>query len=609
MSTLSNMRASTLYEYYTSLGMPLPTIEERSYLYEALGLGAASSYTGSADQNTRLLSILQGEPNDNQPPAMDDPRAVIEQHRDLFESVTIAQVLEAFDYGMNVIPVELGSVLSAYGLGWDTVAEGRAFFAQFPASATLYDTLLDLIDTVPAPTPETPPFEPPPPLDSGPAFDLPEMIDWSQDSGATGSQPGAYTSPTFSIDSATGNWSVKGTTSEFLDRIPQADREFYAGSGFDMLSSVASQGLTNVLLEHARSVLPDHIVEVVEQAETARSLRDLMNDWVHDIFKGLEEGFQAIASPGNSGWDDSVLWDRSTQFRGDLETLLTEKIGSDLGSNARGFADLIIGKARIIIQKSDVTFAVEEVSAIPTFDVQGDHRVGVLAASEGDSLRGGARGDLLVGQDGDDVLRGNAGGDHLIGGGGRDAIWGEAGDDMLVGGDGIDTAVFTGRFADHALSWIEGGLLVHDLSGREGTDRLEQLERLQFSDRHLALDLDGNAGKVAAILATVFGAESLSNKVYAGIGLHHMDAGMSFEELITYALAATDARSHEEIVSRLYYNVLGIEPDRSAAQPYIDLLDQGMAPGSLAALAAAYATVDFPVIVPDIRALEYEPLG
>lgn len=53
--------ATTLYEFYTAQGQSLPSVSQRSILYEALGLGQASFYTGTAEQNTKLLAKLQGK--------------------------------------------------------------------------------------------------------------------------------------------------------------------------------------------------------------------------------------------------------------------------------------------------------------------------------------------------------------------------------------------------------------------------------------------------------------------------------------------------------------------------------------------------------------------
>jgi RNAse (barnase) inhibitor barstar len=56
------MPSHTLFEYYRSQGRSLPPILERAQLWENLGLGKAKDYTGSVQQNPRLLSALQAKP-------------------------------------------------------------------------------------------------------------------------------------------------------------------------------------------------------------------------------------------------------------------------------------------------------------------------------------------------------------------------------------------------------------------------------------------------------------------------------------------------------------------------------------------------------------------
>ncbi len=57
--------AKNLYEHYTSQGKTLPSVAERAPIYEAQGLGKATDYTGTEDQNTALLGKLQGASTDN----------------------------------------------------------------------------------------------------------------------------------------------------------------------------------------------------------------------------------------------------------------------------------------------------------------------------------------------------------------------------------------------------------------------------------------------------------------------------------------------------------------------------------------------------------------
>lgn len=52
--------ATNLSEWYTANGKSLPTVSERSILYEQYGLGSRNLYIGSAEQNTRLLDKLKG---------------------------------------------------------------------------------------------------------------------------------------------------------------------------------------------------------------------------------------------------------------------------------------------------------------------------------------------------------------------------------------------------------------------------------------------------------------------------------------------------------------------------------------------------------------------
>src|SRR4051812_19339456 len=51
--------ASTLNDYYKSIGQPLPTVGARAKIYESSGIGSASTYQGTAQQNTALLNVLQ----------------------------------------------------------------------------------------------------------------------------------------------------------------------------------------------------------------------------------------------------------------------------------------------------------------------------------------------------------------------------------------------------------------------------------------------------------------------------------------------------------------------------------------------------------------------
>lgn len=60
-NTPAAQAATTLSAWYSAQGKPTPSITDRGTLYESYGLGAASTYTGTAEQNNRLLAVLKGQ--------------------------------------------------------------------------------------------------------------------------------------------------------------------------------------------------------------------------------------------------------------------------------------------------------------------------------------------------------------------------------------------------------------------------------------------------------------------------------------------------------------------------------------------------------------------
>jgi hypothetical protein len=195
--------------------------------------------------------------------------------------------------------------------------------------------------------------------------------------------------------------------------------------------------------------------------------------------------------------------------------------------------------------------------------------------------------------------------DRIWGLGGNDVIHLTTGIDIVDGGSGIDTVVY-----NNSRSVI---LKDSDFYSVEG-DSLRNIERIQFSDANIALDLDASAGQTAKILGAVFGADAVTNKEYAGIGLHYLDGGWSYEQLMALAIdAALGANaSHENIVNHLYTNVVGVAPTEAEAKPFVDMLVGGSySKGSLGVLAAETplnaSNIDFVGLTEN--GLEYTPFG
>lgn len=70
--------ATTLSEWYGAKGRSVPSISERSVLYEGYGLGPRSYYTGTAEQNTRLLNALKSGTNVTASSAQNDTSHIVD---------------------------------------------------------------------------------------------------------------------------------------------------------------------------------------------------------------------------------------------------------------------------------------------------------------------------------------------------------------------------------------------------------------------------------------------------------------------------------------------------------------------------------------------------
>jgi len=161
----------------------------------------------------------------------------------------------------------------------------------------------------------------------------------------------------------------------------------------------------------------------------------------------------------------------------------------------------------------------------------------------------------------------------------------------IDGGAGIDTVFFSGSLSAYSISHTSGGGVT--VSGNSQTANMVNVERLHFSDTGVALDMSGNAGTVAKIIAAVFGSSYLGNSQYVGIGLNLADGGMSEMALANLAVHTTlftslaGSTSNTDFVKLVYHNVIGTDPSAGDLATYVGMLDSGQqTQASLAVLAA-----------------------
>ncbi|MBS0371865.1 MAG: Ig-like domain-containing protein [Proteobacteria bacterium] len=174
----------------------------------------------------------------------------------------------------------------------------------------------------------------------------------------------------------------------------------------------------------------------------------------------------------------------------------------------------------------------------------------------------------ISGTPGNDVLAGSASNDSLMGGDGNDLLEGKGGNDTLDGGSGTDTAVYASARSNYTITKIGTTFTVQDQTGANGTDLLSNIERVQFSDTNVALDIDGIGGEAYRIYKAAFA----RTPDVAGVGywIAQMDKGVPLVEVATGFINSDEFHgiygtnpSNADFLTRVYTNVLGRAPDQA----------------------------------------------
>jgi uncharacterized delta-60 repeat protein len=181
---------------------------------------------------------------------------------------------------------------------------------------------------------------------------------------------------------------------------------------------------------------------------------------------------------------------------------------------------------------------------------------------------------LVQGTSSADIIRTEGSNDLLIGGGGND---------VLDGGAGQDTARLSGNASDYVLTRVAGGVLITDRRGVDGSDLVNNVERLQFGDTMVALDVDGNAGAALRLYRAAFDRAPDSSGL--GFWIDKIDHGTSPTAIATGFVQSQEfsklygvAPSVEEFVGNLYRNALGREPDGAGYQWWVDTIKNSNQP-------------------------------
>jgi hypothetical protein len=242
--------------------------------------------------------------------------------------------------------------------------------------------------------------------------------------------------------------------------------------------------------------------------------------------------------------------------KGSGNIVITDAGGATVGSYAVSSSAVTVSGSTLTLNPStDLAFNGSYKVALGAGTVK-DTAGNALAASSSISFTTGTD-PLYTGTAGNDLFNASAG-KHVVDGG--------AGLDTLNLGSAVQTSFLLTHSGN---SWA--------LNAKDGSSgyTLSGVERLQFGATSLALDLDGHAGQTAKVLGALFGADTVSNPGYVGVGLKLLDGGTSYEGLMQLALDALlgPGASNKAVVDLLYTRLVGSAPAPDVEATFVGLLD------------------------------------
>ena len=171
----------------------------------------------------------------------------------------------------------------------------------------------------------------------------------------------------------------------------------------------------------------------------------------------------------------------------------------------------------------------------------------------------------LVGSKFSDVLTGN----DL-----SNRISGLSGTNVIDGKGGIDFAIFTEESEDYKITPFDGYWLV---ASETENSQVTDIERLIFSNKNIALDLDGNAGLAVKAVGAFWGAESVKNPEVVGKYLKRLDENISFETLLGEVVQEVFGgnKTGAQMVNHFYDAVVGGTAPEDISSHYGALVDSG----------------------------------
>ncbi|MFZ6679377.1 DUF4214 domain-containing protein [Undibacterium sp. Tian12W] len=161
--------------------------------------------------------------------------------------------------------------------------------------------------------------------------------------------------------------------------------------------------------------------------------------------------------------------------------------------------------------------------------------------------------------------------------------------EMVDGGNGLDTFVYAALRSDYTITKTANGFSVLDKLGIDASDTLNNIERIQFSDRNVALDINGTAGQAYRLYQAAFGRKPDLEGL--GYWIKDMDKGSSLTTVAAGFFQSAEFQklfgsnpSTTTLITNFYQNVLHRAPDQAGFDYWNEQISKGQitAAGALA---------------------------
>lgn len=165
---------------------------------------------------------------------------------------------------------------------------------------------------------------------------------------------------------------------------------------------------------------------------------------------------------------------------------------------------------------------------------------------------------------------------QLSGGAGNDTLQAGAGSQSIDGGPGIDTVVYAMPYASASIARTGNNVTVTDAAG---VDVLTGVERLAFSDKTVACDIDGTGGQAYRLYQAAF--NRVPDAGGLGFWIAQLDQGLSLQDAAAGFIGAAEFvalvgpnPSNRALVDNFYQNVLHRLPDAAGYDYWVGILDK-----------------------------------